>query len=148
MAAAILFSILFRQTATAALAGIALWIVCVFFVGMLAGQAADLVVPVSRDPTPTEVLRHDDLGAKEDEEQRHLRDTHLARQHPADQVVQAEAADHEREPDGPGSRQRAPQRAVDKVGQDVAVDGVPVLPELAERGRAKRAQGPVPQHGD
>src|SRR5262249_47009088 len=35
MAAAILFSILFRQTATAALAGIALWIVCAFFVGML-----------------------------------------------------------------------------------------------------------------
>src|SRR5215208_995358 len=48
MAAAILFSILFRQMATAALAGIALWIVCAFFVGMLAGVAADLIVPLAQ----------------------------------------------------------------------------------------------------
>jgi ABC-2 type transport system permease protein len=58
MAAAIFFSIVFRQMATAALAGIALWIVCVFFVGMLAGQAADIVAPVGRDPSAPELLRN------------------------------------------------------------------------------------------
>ena len=61
MAAAIFFSIVFRQMATAALAGIALWIVCVFFVGMLAGQAADLVAPAGRDPTAPELLRNDEM---------------------------------------------------------------------------------------
>jgi ABC-2 type transport system permease protein len=61
MAAAILFSILFRQTATAALAGIALWIVCAFFVGMLAGVAADLIVPLGQDPAAAQVLRNDEV---------------------------------------------------------------------------------------
>jgi ABC-2 type transport system permease protein len=58
MAAAIFFSIVFRQMATAALAGIALWIVCVFFVGMLAGQAADIVAPVRQDAPASALLRN------------------------------------------------------------------------------------------
>jgi ABC-2 type transport system permease protein len=61
MAAAIFFSILFRQVATAALAGIALWIVCAFFVGMLAGVAADIVAPLGQDPTAAQVLHNDEL---------------------------------------------------------------------------------------
>jgi ABC-2 type transport system permease protein len=61
MAASILFSILFRQTATAALAGIALWIVCAFFVGMLAGVVANLVAPLGQDPTAAQVLRNDEI---------------------------------------------------------------------------------------
>ncbi len=62
LAAAIFFSILFRQMATAALAGIALWIVCAFFVGMLAGVAADVAAPLGQDPSAAEMLRHDDLN--------------------------------------------------------------------------------------
>src|SRR3954454_12602703 len=58
MAAAIFLSILFRQVATAALAGIALWIVCAFFVGMLAGVVADVIVPLGQDPAPAQVLQH------------------------------------------------------------------------------------------
>jgi ABC-2 type transport system permease protein len=61
LAAAILCSLLFRQMATAALAGIALWIVCAFFVGMLAGVAADLIAPLGQDPTAAQVLRNDEL---------------------------------------------------------------------------------------
>jgi ABC-2 type transport system permease protein len=61
MAAAIFFSILFRQVATAALAGIALWIVCAFFVGMLAGVAADLIAPLGQDPPAAQVLRNDEV---------------------------------------------------------------------------------------
>ena len=60
-AAAIFFSILFRQVATAALAGIALWLVCAFFVGMLAGVAADLIVPQGQEPTAAQVLQNDEL---------------------------------------------------------------------------------------
>jgi ABC-2 type transport system permease protein len=61
MAAAIFFSILFRQVATAALAGIALWIVCAFFVGMLAGVVADMIVPQGQEPTAVQVLQHDEV---------------------------------------------------------------------------------------
>ncbi|HWP29853.1 MAG TPA: ABC transporter permease subunit [Chloroflexota bacterium] len=61
MAVAIFFSILFRQVATAALAGIALWIACAFFVGMLAGVAADVIAPLGQDPTPQQVLHNDEL---------------------------------------------------------------------------------------
>ncbi|MBI4320368.1 MAG: ABC transporter permease [Chloroflexi bacterium] len=43
MGLAILFSIFFRQTATSALAGMAVWIFCTFFVAMIAGVVADAV---------------------------------------------------------------------------------------------------------
>jgi ABC-2 type transport system permease protein len=61
MAAAIFFSILFRQVATAALAGIALWLVCAFFVGMLAGITADIIAPLGQDPSAAQILRNDEL---------------------------------------------------------------------------------------
>ncbi|MBX5489628.1 MAG: ABC transporter permease [Chloroflexi bacterium] len=61
LAAAILFSLLFRQVATAALAGVALWLVCVFFVGMLAGVVANVVAPVGQDAPALQVLRNDEI---------------------------------------------------------------------------------------
>jgi ABC-2 type transport system permease protein len=61
LAAAILFSLLFRQVATAALAGVALWLVCAFFVGMLAGVVADVVAPVGQDSPAVQVLRNDEI---------------------------------------------------------------------------------------
>lgn len=54
MSLAILFSILFRQAATAALAGMAVWIVATFFVGMFASLAADSIVRLN-DQSPPEV---------------------------------------------------------------------------------------------
>jgi len=50
-----LFSLLFRQTATSALACIALWLFLVVFVGLLAGIIADGIYPVSED-APVEVV--------------------------------------------------------------------------------------------
>ncbi|HLI26126.1 MAG TPA: ABC transporter permease [Chloroflexota bacterium] len=61
LAAAILFSLMFRQVATAALAGVALWLVCAFFVGMLAGVVADVAAPVSQDAPALQVLRNDEI---------------------------------------------------------------------------------------
>jgi ABC-2 type transport system permease protein len=61
LAAVILFSLLFRQVATAALAGVALWLVCAFFVGMLAGVVADVVAPVGQDSPAVQVLRNDEI---------------------------------------------------------------------------------------
>ena len=58
MAAAIFFSILFRQVATAALAGIALWIVCAFFVSMLAGVVAGVAAPLGSEPTAAQQLQN------------------------------------------------------------------------------------------
>jgi ABC-2 type transport system permease protein len=57
MSLAIMFSIFFRQTATSALAGIAVWIVCTFFVGMLAGIIANIAVPLGPDATVNDVVR-------------------------------------------------------------------------------------------
>lgn len=53
MSLSITFSIFFRQTATSALAGIAVWIVCTFFVGMLAGIGATVLVPQAFAPDAT-----------------------------------------------------------------------------------------------
>ncbi|MGB4552837.1 MAG: ABC transporter permease subunit, partial [bacterium] len=44
----LLFSVQFRQTATSALAGIALWLFFTVFVGLLAGIVADTIAPVAR----------------------------------------------------------------------------------------------------
>lgn len=57
MSLAIMFSIFFRQAATSALAGMAVWIVCTFFVGMLSGIAATLLVPLGPDATVADVVR-------------------------------------------------------------------------------------------
>jgi ABC-2 type transport system permease protein len=57
----ILFSIVFKQTATSALAGMAVWIFATFFVTMLAGVAADSLVPLGQDPPAATVLQHEQL---------------------------------------------------------------------------------------
>ncbi len=53
MAVSILFSILFRQTATSALAAIALWIFFTFFMGMIAGTVADAISPANQQDPQT-----------------------------------------------------------------------------------------------
>lgn len=58
MSLAIMFSIFFRQTATSALAGVAVWIACTFFVGMLAGVAANVLVPLGPAATVDDAVRH------------------------------------------------------------------------------------------
>jgi ABC-2 type transport system permease protein len=54
MALAILFSVLFRQAATSALAGMGVWIVTIFFVGMFADLIGNALVPVN-DQSPATV---------------------------------------------------------------------------------------------
>ncbi|HEX2988298.1 MAG TPA: ABC transporter permease subunit [Chloroflexota bacterium] len=53
MSLAILFSILFRQATTSALAGIAVWIFFTFFMGMIAGVAAQAIAPVNQQDPQT-----------------------------------------------------------------------------------------------
>ncbi len=53
MALSILFSILFRQTATSALAGIALWIFVTFFVAMIAATTAQALMPIDEQEPQT-----------------------------------------------------------------------------------------------
>jgi ABC-2 type transport system permease protein len=55
MSLAILFSILFRQAATSALAGIAFWIFFTFFIAMIAASAAQALAPVNQQE-PESVL--------------------------------------------------------------------------------------------
>lgn len=55
----LLFSLLFRQAATSALAGIATWLFLVVFVGLLAGLVADSFFPVTEQSPPEAVLRHE-----------------------------------------------------------------------------------------
>ncbi len=59
MSLAVLFSILFRRAATSALAGIAVWIFFTFFMSMIAGVAADTIVPVNAESTTEVLLRHE-----------------------------------------------------------------------------------------
>lgn len=59
MSLAILFSILFRQAATSALAGIAVWIFCTFFVSMIAGTTAQALVPVDQQNPQTVIAQVD-----------------------------------------------------------------------------------------
>ncbi|MGE5619687.1 MAG: ABC transporter permease [Sphingomonadaceae bacterium] len=58
MSLAILFSILFRQTATSALAGIALWILFTFFISMIAATAAQAMFPIN-EQEPQTLLNHE-----------------------------------------------------------------------------------------
>ena len=53
MSLAILFSILFRQTATSALAGIAFWIFLTFFITMIAATTAQALAPVNEQEPST-----------------------------------------------------------------------------------------------
>ena len=56
---AVLFSILFRRTATSALASIALWIFLFFFLSMIAGYIANASVPISQNSS-AEILAQND----------------------------------------------------------------------------------------
>lgn len=58
LSVSLLFSLVFRQTATSALAGIALWLFFSLFVGMLAGLVADGLLPVREDTPPTRILHN------------------------------------------------------------------------------------------
>ena len=46
-----LFSVLVRRIATSALASIAIWIICVFFISMIANSIASLIAPLGQNPT-------------------------------------------------------------------------------------------------
>ncbi|WP_258359166.1 ABC transporter permease [Moorella sulfitireducens] len=58
LSVSLLFSLLFRQTATSALAGIAVWLFFALFAGMLAGLIADGLFPVSEEAPPARILHN------------------------------------------------------------------------------------------
>jgi ABC-2 type transport system permease protein len=55
LGAAILFSVVFRSTATSALASLAVWILLSFFIGLGGGFVADAIAPVSQTPNMQEM---------------------------------------------------------------------------------------------
>jgi len=60
----ILFSVIFRSTATSALASLAVWIFFSFFVGLGAGFMADAVAPISQSGTnvdPNALIKHEEV---------------------------------------------------------------------------------------
>jgi ABC-2 type transport system permease protein len=56
LALSLLFSIIFRQTSTSALAGIAMWLFLAVFFSLLAGMVADGLYPVQKDSGTEQVL--------------------------------------------------------------------------------------------
>jgi ABC-2 type transport system permease protein len=64
LAISILFSVVFRSTATSALASLALWIFFSFFVSLGAGVLADAVAPITQSSTgvePEVVIKHEEI---------------------------------------------------------------------------------------
>lgn len=59
VALSLLLSICFRQTATAALAGIAIWLFLTFFSGVMAGLLAEAIVPINETASPERILTHE-----------------------------------------------------------------------------------------
>ncbi len=60
----ILFSVIFRSTATSALASLAVWIFFSFFLGLGAGFMADAVAPIGQSGTgvdPSAVIKHEQV---------------------------------------------------------------------------------------
>ena len=59
----ILFSVIFRSTATSALASLALWIFFSFFVSMGAGVLSDVIVPMSQSTAsnPELIIKHEQV---------------------------------------------------------------------------------------
>jgi ABC-2 type transport system permease protein len=61
----ILFSVIFRSTATSALASLAIWIFFSFFVTLGAGILADTIAPIKQSPSggmdPEIVMKHEDV---------------------------------------------------------------------------------------
>lgn len=62
LALAQLFSVIFRQAATSALAAIAVWLFFAIFAGLLVGLVTDAVAPVGADATVAEAYRHEQLS--------------------------------------------------------------------------------------
>ena len=58
---AILFSVLFRKTATSALASIAIWLFLFLFMSLIAGLVASTVIPITQNSTVEEVSQFDTL---------------------------------------------------------------------------------------
>ncbi len=61
MSLAILFSVLFRKTATSALASIAIWLFLFLFMSLIAGLVASTVIPITQNSTVEEVSQFDTL---------------------------------------------------------------------------------------
>ena len=61
MSLSILFSILFKRTATSALASIALWIFLFFFMSMIAGYITNAMVPVDQNSSIETVIKYDSM---------------------------------------------------------------------------------------
>lgn len=60
-AISLMFSLIFRQSTTSALAGIALWLFLTIFVGLLAGIIANGLYPVNDYPAVDIVLKHESI---------------------------------------------------------------------------------------
>ena len=58
---AILFSVVFRSTATSALASLAIWIFFSFFVGLGAGFVANAVAPINQSSTSAELVKNEQV---------------------------------------------------------------------------------------
>jgi len=58
---AVLFSILFRQTATSALSCIGSWLFFTIFFGLLVGLVSNALVPLGSDAAPLEILKYQKL---------------------------------------------------------------------------------------
>lgn len=61
MSLAVLFSIIFKRTATSVLASIALWIFLFFFLSMIAGYIANAMVPVDQNSTIDFIAKNDSI---------------------------------------------------------------------------------------
>ncbi len=61
LALGMLFSVLFRHTATSALASVATWLFFTLFLYMIAGVVADQVAPIRADATAANLLRNQDI---------------------------------------------------------------------------------------
>jgi ABC-2 type transport system permease protein len=62
LALAQLFSVLFKQAATSALASIAVWLFFAVFAGLIVGLVVNAVAPAGDDATNAELLRHEQLS--------------------------------------------------------------------------------------
>ncbi len=58
---AILFSVVFRSTATSALASLAIWIFFSFFVGLGAGFVANAVAPINQSSTSADLVKNEQV---------------------------------------------------------------------------------------
>jgi ABC-2 type transport system permease protein len=61
MSLAVLFSIIFKRTATSVLASIALWIFLFFFLSMIAGYIANAMVPIDQNSSIDLVAKNDSI---------------------------------------------------------------------------------------